>query len=1362
MLSDAGMLTSVLQGWSVNATSALLLQAMRWDNRTDGTLSGAMGVVTAVFSTVASIVAQRPPLLVNATVGGLSEFSLTLNGPTRLILRTATNQGRAFAQGTTATLGAAACIVHGVSDLGDMLLLTTPPTAAVCPTAAAAGVECGHALLVLNTTAAAAQSASLAVSGAVTAGDTQSGAVLACPPFCPGAVGEAATVVASGGYGPVLLDSGSLDVGWIPPRSALGSSVLSVAAAAAPFSSESSLGIYYALQCFQTGAYTDPATGECGRTDSPASYRCAFGSGDACRLCPSNALCPGGSRMWPRAGAWSASESSGNVLPCSPPDAQTRCLRWNVTIGATQCGVGYLQGSYLCGSCDAAFYGDSDGACRPCPVLTTSWQRYSGIVYIAVGLIALVAAVWAALLIMVRLRGGTLVGGARHMLAFAVWALQAAQVVSNAGAVTAASLPPLIRRLYSAVAALQLEGVLLPPACTGAYPFEQEASLMALALSCWGGAVVAYYCSPGCMMGFPSPAQALSLRHVGRILLIGALVLFSPVSHMAVELLVCDSVSMAPAGVQRLNGGSSLVASASPGASLQVSTLVSNPFFVCWARDGAHRPIGILAVVTLVAYVIALPALTLRWALVDRGLRAPIAPGAEKGRQSFLGRLRALSRAFQRRPDDATVLNIATTHNPMARCATHQLETPAGSPSHRGSSASIASPPVRVDPIVAPLVSDFTPDAFYTKWVDLGLLLLLSLLRALMPRPATVVSIVLKASIACAGILAVALHVAVVRPFPRRDSWKGWVRFFLLLDAAGCVAMNAAVSLQDYGLSSRAMDDAVRGGAFALFAACVLTLTVLMGGVLLSAYLGLVDEVAAKSAASLAAVNRLLSKSAALAMSAADPDTSVASRAAAGYVHVALADAALAGGDASASATQKMRDATAPCAARRTSERRPASSSSSAKSRRAAKHLLALEHQLQMSIEAGGVPLDAVSRVGAALRSHNVDSKAAAAAARPLVAVLRGSPADSEVWAAACDALAAAAAIESSSIGSAAAAAATVTEALVQAGAAPALLEVMLRSVSSASDLSGSQRGGAAQQVASAALAQLAHTPLGAASIVSSGGLGPLTDQLARQDASLESLAAACDTLAALAMHHDDPAHTAAVASAGTMEAVAVALVRLAASAGPPLSALEAAGQSSVSVRPTADGAALLAYAWGPSTRAAVASAAAVVTNATVDEGALARFLSAGGLAPLLALLASASARGDSALVCSVATALCSVAVSTRGAASLAKSGAEVLLDALAAEASCPEPSPLTLEPLCWSLQGVARSLQQSAAVDADPVARGAMVTLARRGLPLLRRLLQGALPVAPPAVAAGGAPAENAAARARALLESLEGVPVC
>ena len=180
--------------------------------------------------------------------------------------------------------------------------------------------------------------------------------------------------------------------------------------------------------------------------------------------------------MWPRAGAWAASESAGVVNPCAPPDPQSRCTGWNLTTGATQCGPQYRQGSYLCGSCAGGFYGDASGGCSPCPQYASTWERYSGVLIVIAVLAGLVAAVWGVLVLLVFFRGGTIAGGASRVVSLGVWVLLTLQVLSQAASVTSASLPGAVQALYSAVGVLQLD-LLQPPACTGAYPFEEQASV---------------------------------------------------------------------------------------------------------------------------------------------------------------------------------------------------------------------------------------------------------------------------------------------------------------------------------------------------------------------------------------------------------------------------------------------------------------------------------------------------------------------------------------------------------------------------------------------------------------------------------------------------------------------------------------------------------------------------------------------------------------------------------------------------------------------------------------------------------------------------------------------------------------------
>lgn len=75
-------------------------------------------------------------------------------------------------------------------------------------------------------------------------------------------------------------------------------------------------------------------------------------------------------------------------------------------------------------------WSQDDGTCNACPILASAWDRYRGLFYVIITICGIVAAVWAGLQLLVRLRGGTLVGGAVRMIDLGVWGLLSAQVRS--------------------------------------------------------------------------------------------------------------------------------------------------------------------------------------------------------------------------------------------------------------------------------------------------------------------------------------------------------------------------------------------------------------------------------------------------------------------------------------------------------------------------------------------------------------------------------------------------------------------------------------------------------------------------------------------------------------------------------------------------------------------------------------------------------------------------------------------------------------------------------------------------------------------------------------------------------------------
>lgn len=165
------------------------------------------------------------------------------------------------------------------------------------------------------------------------------------------------------------------------------------------------------------------------------------------------------------------------MTACDPPDAALRCLGWSVAAGASTCGPGYRPGSYLCRTCANGFYAPGDGSCAACPVVSSAWDRYRGLIQLLAGVVAFAVVVYVGLLVFIRLVGGSVSGGIGHIVVLIAWALQTIQVVSQVGRwaaargvassdfapahqvtrVSSTALPPILRAVYDACALIQLQ-----------------------------------------------------------------------------------------------------------------------------------------------------------------------------------------------------------------------------------------------------------------------------------------------------------------------------------------------------------------------------------------------------------------------------------------------------------------------------------------------------------------------------------------------------------------------------------------------------------------------------------------------------------------------------------------------------------------------------------------------------------------------------------------------------------------------------------------------------------------------------------------------------------------------------------------
>jgi hypothetical protein len=140
------------------------------------------------------------------------------------------------------------------------------------------------------------------------------------------------------------------------------------------------------------------------------------------------------------------------VTQCAPPDPTAVCERFDVASGAVRCGEPYLQvsvlvvsgvccadkhaptlchdlqGSWLCGACAQRHFALGDGTCQRCPTVDSVWARFGPLIYIVCAILGVVLIVWGALLLVVRLFGGTLAGGASRMVSLFIWAITTVQV----------------------------------------------------------------------------------------------------------------------------------------------------------------------------------------------------------------------------------------------------------------------------------------------------------------------------------------------------------------------------------------------------------------------------------------------------------------------------------------------------------------------------------------------------------------------------------------------------------------------------------------------------------------------------------------------------------------------------------------------------------------------------------------------------------------------------------------------------------------------------------------------------------------------------------------------------------------------
>lgn len=162
-----------------------------------------------------------------------------------------------------------------------------------------------------------------------------------------------------------------------------------------------------------------------------------YGIGIACQQCPTGGSCPGGNRIYPEAGYWSAGPESGRVTKCFPTE---RCL------GGVDSACAASYSGYLCGSCAAEHY--SEGIlCRTCPTPAVTATRW--IWFITFWLAFHFACFWFT----------------DHLHAHVVWMLMLLSVVRAAGAAAGHGVSSFARYYYGLVAFLAMDFEFVMPGC---------------------------------------------------------------------------------------------------------------------------------------------------------------------------------------------------------------------------------------------------------------------------------------------------------------------------------------------------------------------------------------------------------------------------------------------------------------------------------------------------------------------------------------------------------------------------------------------------------------------------------------------------------------------------------------------------------------------------------------------------------------------------------------------------------------------------------------------------------------------------------------------------------------------------------
>jgi outer membrane protein assembly factor BamB len=694
-----------------------------------------------------------------------------------------------------------------------LLAIDIPLQSLVCPSLAATE-DCGYLQLTITTSD---------VIDSMTNSTAALGATLSCPPFCPNdfpdsipyAIPTSASALQNAGGGTTLVPA-------VPQYDDAGPPV-PVSLATLP-----STGLYMTTKCLANG-FTDPISGACTNLSDSRRDQCAFGAGAHCVQCPATALCPGGFRAWPLPGHFTAAESSGLILPCPPP-ALDRCLGWNASIAASQCGSAYLQGSYTCAACTSGFYPDPvDGSCTVCPYggKPSVGQILQPVAILVGAILAVCACMYAVIVTVAKVRRADTSQLAKRTLQLGIWMWITLQNVAQIGRAASPGLPPIIAALYQQLAVLQFQGITVPSSCVAGVAFLNEMLIMSsVLLGIVVTTVVVWRLKVVVAAGLDRHGALLSGLY--KLVIIGLTVVYPTATNAVFNMLACQSADISAASYAALTGDVSLIAAGGRSArsAVAVQVLVSDPSILCYRS--AHIPVAVLAWIVLVLYCIGFPAAVV--VLVGRRFRTLL------GYHNVLPQspLKITSQSIDARGVNRTCGCCDWSFYPCHRSkgldkllkpGVHVANTSQAAsyscclrPLHARDASIDQTGDITSDRIILPFVTgDYRPSKYWFLAVDRAQFAALALIQTICRNSVALARVKLGSSIAvfCIAICMLWRY----QPYARSAQWKSHVRLYTFGLCIFAACLNYATATD--------ADDAVKPLAYICFAGSVVLVVIL-------------------------------------------------------------------------------------------------------------------------------------------------------------------------------------------------------------------------------------------------------------------------------------------------------------------------------------------------------------------------------------------------------------------------------------------------------------------------------------------------------------------------------------------------------